>query len=244
MKKFIKKNWNGKEKLWKVFWIWNLLFQVIISTVTDIIFIATVFPVWLMIAANNNFNNISPLQFLLAFFGILVTLFSLSYFVWSLVSLWRSAFNSSKRIFGYLARCWVIFVLFISIVVPILGTIFPNSIFNDPDDEIILEPGQISFEQKAPSDSDWDKITQGLDKEQVEKLLGESSSIIDVSDGTSIWSYWSYKYNENDDHILIWMPSGKVYKVYFNDEGKVKDKKIEFISKEEVLNNFEETNKS
>ena len=239
MNMFLKKYWNGEEKLWKVFWIWNFFVQIIISTAADIIFFITVFPVVFMVAANKNFDNISFTDLLLAPIGFFALLFSLAYCIWAMVSLWRSAFNSSQKIYGYLARLWVVLAIFLSVIAPTIGILFPDSIFNDFGDEIFVEPGEISYEHKAPTDLEWSKITFGQHKVKVKEILGTAPLSIG-EDAQLVWNYWTYKYNKDDDDFLKIIPWGKVYKVYFDSSGKVTHKKIEFISKEDALK-FKET---
>ena len=201
MNMFLKKYWNGEEKLWKVFWIWNFFVQIVISTVTEIIFIITVFPVVIIIAVNKDFSNISFNKFLLAAIGFLAVLFSLAYCIWAIVSLWRSAFNSSRKIYGYLARLWVVVAIFLAVIAPTIGIIFPDSIFNDFGDEISIEPSEISFEQKAPTDLEWSKVTFGQPKLKVEEILGTAPLSIDDA-AQSVWKYWTYKYNTEVSHFF------------------------------------------
>ena len=77
-------------------------------------------------------------EILFALIGVCCVVLMLAYSIWAFVSLWRSAFNCSKRFYGYLARSWIIIQLCIAIVFPILGTVYPESIFNC-DDDIIIE---------------------------------------------------------------------------------------------------------
>ena len=140
---FINRIWSGKEKLWKVFWIWNFLIFHIFDVLAVLIFFVAIFPVQVYMLAQND-PSISvgyPFTLLDAFYALLgfcFILFVLAYTVWVLVALWRSAFNSSKRIYGYLARFWVIIQLCYALVFPILGSVYPDSIF-DIEDDITLE---------------------------------------------------------------------------------------------------------
>jgi hypothetical protein len=121
--------------------------------------------------------------------------------------------------------------------------IYPNSIFNySDDDEIIIESSDFSFEQEAPSELAWSKITIGNSKQRTEEILGLSPLKIDRNDGISIWKYWSINYNKDDDKLLMVIPWGKVYKVCFDSSNKVIDKKIELIPKEEALKIIEDNN--
>ena len=114
MLKFIKKNWNGEEKLWKVFWIWNFIIYHLLDTLAIFVFITTLFPVQFYWAVKkepsmNVGYSLEAHDILLFIVGICFILFIVFYTIWIFVSLWRSAFNSSKRIYGYLARMWVVF---------------------------------------------------------------------------------------------------------------------------------------
>ena len=139
MLKSIKNSWNGNEKLWKVFWIWNFLLLNIFDVLAVIIFFMAIFPVQFYWVARNDPSvsvgyPLTAAKISFALFGVCFLIFILAYTVWALVSLWCSAFNSSRRIYGYLARFWVIVQLCFAIVFPMLGSIYPDSIFNIEDD--------------------------------------------------------------------------------------------------------------
>ncbi len=143
MLNLIKRNWAGEEKLWKVFWVWNFLVINILDVLAIIVIFSTLFPVFLFFAGINDTSvtvtySLRFSDIILAIIGFCYTIFVLVYTIWAIVSLWRSAFNSSNKIWGYMARCWIVFQLSYSIVFPILGTIYPDSIFNG-EDEIIIE---------------------------------------------------------------------------------------------------------
>lgn len=143
MPNFIKRNWNGEEKLWKVFWIWNFLVLNILDSLSLMIWIPAFFPIGLYWVAMKDPHlsvsySLGFSEILFALIGACCSILMLAYSIWALVSLWRSAFNCSKRFYGYLARSWIIIQLCFAIVFPILGTIYPDSIF-DCDDDIIIE---------------------------------------------------------------------------------------------------------
>ena len=143
MIEFIQRIWNGKEKLWKVFWIWNFLIFNIFDVLAVLIFFVAIFPAQMYWVAQNDPSvsvsySFTFIDMSFAILGFCFILFMLAYTVWALVALWRSAFNSSKRAYGYLARSWVIIQLCYVIIFPIIGTIYPDSIF-DSEDEMILE---------------------------------------------------------------------------------------------------------
>ena len=208
MKAFIIKYWKGEGKLWKVFWIWNILIPFIASFIEQAVIIIHVY-----FMTDIQLNNPLMYRVLIRSAVIVLSLFSFAYFIWSLVSLWRSAFNCSNRFFGYLARVWVVGVLIVSAGFLVQKTLFPNLIFDDSRGDIILNPDQFHMEQKVPDDSAWQKVTIGLSMEEAEKILGKPGSSTIFDSGLSAWSYWSYKYDKNDDPMLIWFPSGKIYNV-------------------------------
>ena len=77
----IKQAWRGEEKLWKVFWIYNFLFGAFINWCLD----------------NVEKANFEPLTWLL----LIITPV---WIVWVAVSMWRCAFNSDWRPWGYIVR--------------------------------------------------------------------------------------------------------------------------------------------
>ncbi len=99
MLEFLKKSWNGSEKLWKVFWLYYFLVNIVLNI---------------------------ALKMLPGFFGSLPNLLAIpimvivwAYIVWILVSLWRCAFNTEWKVMGYVVR--VIVVIFAVLTVLSLG---------------------------------------------------------------------------------------------------------------------------
>ncbi len=84
--------WQGKTPLWKVFWIYNIFFGVILFTVLTAIIVL-----------------ISPMAGNLI--QILAFILGAPYIIWVLISMWRSA-NNSSTLPRFLSRLWVIFILF------------------------------------------------------------------------------------------------------------------------------------
>jgi uncharacterized integral membrane protein (TIGR00697 family) len=83
--------WLGKTPLWKVFWIYNIFFGVILfGALTAIIILM---------------SSIAGKLIL-----ILIILLGGPYVAWILVSMWRCA-NHSQKIYNILARLWVIFII-------------------------------------------------------------------------------------------------------------------------------------
>jgi hypothetical protein len=81
----IKASWNGQERLWKVFWIYNWLFGIAIGLASEAAESALPRPV-----------------------SLAVSVFGLAWAVWVTVSLWRCAFNADWRGWGYVVRAIVV----------------------------------------------------------------------------------------------------------------------------------------
>ncbi len=76
---------KGVEKLWKVFWIYNVTLGLVLSFVLQVI----------------GHLAILPLLYIFLLIGILWT-------IWILVGLWKCAFNTKWEGWGYLARAFVV----------------------------------------------------------------------------------------------------------------------------------------
>lgn len=81
---FIGKYWDGKERLWKAFWLFGVLGGAILSVIQNLIG-----------AASPEAASI---------FGILVVVYS----IWNVVSIWRCAYNVNHHWLGHLARAAII----------------------------------------------------------------------------------------------------------------------------------------
>ena len=81
--------WNGKQKLWKAFWLIGILGRIIVATI--IILFSTIF------------TSIG----LTWSIKILSIIFMISYVIWSFVSIWRCAFNVKNKNWGYVARLFI-----------------------------------------------------------------------------------------------------------------------------------------
>ena len=95
----IARAWRGQERLWKVFWLYNFLLGSAVIAAIDAV----------------------PAEQVVLVIFILVT--ALAWAVWVGVSLWRCAFNSSWRGWGYIARGLVVlsvFLVCIGIFVPLV----------------------------------------------------------------------------------------------------------------------------
>jgi len=95
----IKRAWCGDEKLWVVFWIYGVI------------------PNSLFVICSQSAIHFPDTS--LSKFGIAPVLLTvlLTYLVWSLVSIWRCAFNTKWLGWGYIARTIVI----LEVIQQILG---------------------------------------------------------------------------------------------------------------------------
>lgn len=98
LQEYISRCWNGKEKLWRVFWYWFVAFPVVMG-----------FAIYIVIEA---FYLTRFIEEWLHY--ILIALFV--YGPWVLVSMWRCAFNVEWKPLGYLTRIWVLVFSIVSIV--------------------------------------------------------------------------------------------------------------------------------
>lgn len=234
---YIKRCWKGEEKLWKVFWIWNILVGILLSFIVQVTFLVTVFPVAITVSVNESFEGVTLPKLLLCLLGIFLFLLSIVYDVWALVSLWRSAFNCSKKIFGYLARLWIVVVIYFGIIAPALGIIFPGSIFDDTDDaEVYIEEGPVKAgPERLPSEEEWNQIKKGMTTEQVQKIIGKHGSIKTNKDGSGVWKIYKTEAGSVEEALFYNMyPTGKVFYIYFDSSKRVEHKEIKFIPKEKV----------
>ena len=95
---FVKNAWNGKEKLWKVFWLAGVLGGLALNILGKI------------------------LTALLGPFGLIIALISVPYIIWYFVAIWRCAFNADWRGWGYIARIYLLLPL---IAIPlVIGGIY------------------------------------------------------------------------------------------------------------------------
>jgi hypothetical protein len=89
---------HGKERLAVVFWYYNVV--VFVAAVLLAVLIVTI-PQLLGAGGSNFFEWVG--------FGFFV-----SYLFWATISLWQCAFNTKRKIFGYLARAYVIYTVCVS----------------------------------------------------------------------------------------------------------------------------------
>ena len=83
--------WNGKQKLWKAFWIMGFVFQIFFF-----FFLLLILYFGLILGLT---------------WSIKITIFLISniYTIWILVSIWNCAYNVKNKIWGNISRIIVIF---------------------------------------------------------------------------------------------------------------------------------------
>ncbi len=102
---------KGEERLWRVFWLYNVLGVLLLGLIEKFC------QAFLIAAERDNQSYIG----MTIFYGVVAILF-FPYIVWALASLWRCAFNTGWKGWGYLGRAYVVWwgVGFIAIVVSII----------------------------------------------------------------------------------------------------------------------------
>ena len=83
----LKNAWSGGERLWKVFWLYNMVLGTFLSVTFDVV-------------AEENLLLLGLLS------GVMII-----WAVWVTVSLWRCAFNTDWRGWGYIVRALVLLSL-------------------------------------------------------------------------------------------------------------------------------------
>jgi len=82
--------WNGKQKLWKAFWLMGFVFQILFF-----FFLSLILVIGLALGLTWSIK-------------IFIFLVSNIYTIWILVSIWNCAYNVKKKIWGDLSRLLVI----------------------------------------------------------------------------------------------------------------------------------------
>ena len=82
--------WNGKQKLWKAFWLMGFVFQILFF-----FFLSLFLVIGLALGLTWSIK-------------IFIFLVSNIYTIWILVSIWNCAYNVKKKIWGDLSRLLVI----------------------------------------------------------------------------------------------------------------------------------------
>jgi hypothetical protein len=108
VKKYLRKCLKGEEKLWKVFWLFNIFGGSIISVIgTLAMFQFLIAPI--MEVTINDQELSSLIKYIPGILiGTAVVLFCIWFDIVTLISLWKCSWNSKNRIWGYLARGFII----------------------------------------------------------------------------------------------------------------------------------------
>ena len=108
--------WNGKQKLWKAFWIMGFVFQILIFY-----FLLFLLYIGLHIGLT---------------WSIKITTFLISniYTIWILVSIWNCAYNVKNKIWGNLSRIIVVLnvILLFLIYTGVLSFDYQNIVQKNP----------------------------------------------------------------------------------------------------------------
>ena len=119
MKNFIRKCAKGEQKLWVVFWPITILGNLILS-ITFMVYVYLIIPFTV-----NTFNDPSFTAFLkylpLLFLGLVCLIFGIWFEMFTLISVWKCSWNSNKRIWGYLARGFLIIAIVIGIIEEVIN---------------------------------------------------------------------------------------------------------------------------
>lgn len=91
---YLLRSWQGSEPLWKAYWINYVLMGACFSRLGD---------------------SLAGSQNLVLLCGYLLLI--CTFLIWALTSVWRCAFNTSHKFWGYLAR-------FVAIIATVAGLIF------------------------------------------------------------------------------------------------------------------------
>jgi len=118
---FIKRSWRGEEKLWRVFWLYYMLGELIFFMFLYLI----MFLISIVVTSEPPFLII--LVYVIPVFG---------YFIWIIVSLWKCAFNTNWKGWGYLIR-----ILATTVVVCFFGGVLMGILqgIKDRQEKIALE---------------------------------------------------------------------------------------------------------
>ena len=87
---FLLSYWNGKQKLWKAFWVMGFVFQILF-------FYFLLFLLYLGLLIGLTWS-----------IKIIIFLISNIYTIWILVSIWNCAYNVKNKIWGNLSRVVVV----------------------------------------------------------------------------------------------------------------------------------------
>jgi len=80
--------WQGALPLWRVFWLYNIAIYTVVAIALEM-FAASIGLRWFV-----------------------EVLFGIPYALWSLVALWRCAYNTKWAIWGHAARVWTLLTAF------------------------------------------------------------------------------------------------------------------------------------
>ena len=91
--------WNGKEKLWKAFWLMGFAFQIFL-----LFFFIFIIYIGSLIGLSWSIQ-------------ITIFLISIIYTIWIYVSIWNCAYNVKNVFWGHIARFYIIFNILLIILI-------------------------------------------------------------------------------------------------------------------------------
>lgn len=104
LKGFIKRAWNGEERLWIVFWVYNIFGGWLFILIQKFLLAYGV-------AVEESGHSASGIAIAMGITGVLCAF----YFIWAWPSLWKCAFNVREKSLGYIARAFVVWGVYIFI---------------------------------------------------------------------------------------------------------------------------------
>ena len=106
--------WNGKQKLWKAFWLMGFVFQLVLG-----------YFLFLLLYLGTYIGLTWSIK-------IVIFLISNIYTIWILVSIWNCAYNVKHKIKGYIARVIVVLniILLFLIYTGLLNIDYQNIVKN------------------------------------------------------------------------------------------------------------------
>ncbi len=121
MKIFIRKCLKGEEKLWVVFWLLTIIGNLILS----ITFMYVLVHLILNPITEITFNNPSFTTFFkylpALILGAAFFIFGIWFELFTMISLWKCSWNSKKRIWGYLARGFLVTSIIFGVIEEVIN---------------------------------------------------------------------------------------------------------------------------
>ena len=138
---WIKRAWRGEEKLWVVFWAYDVIVFLIVKEC-------------IRTYAESSISNEGRLPIIVIF-----AIAFLIYFIWLNVSLWRCAFNAQRKEWGYLVR----FIIIIQIGSILIGV--PLMLKGYQCTQIMIEQGsKLGVDPRKYINAHMDELNKCVDE--------------------------------------------------------------------------------